>query len=119
VKKNFFVIGTFLCSHKFHKIVNYFIFEIAEENNLGQFSKNLELFTQKIVTKLSKIWLWDPGSEIRDPRSGIPGGQKGTGFRIPDPDLQLWYTVKEKGGKPGRNHTTFPIVKKSIQKPQV
>ncbi len=38
----------------------------------------------KIVTKLSKIWVWDPGSEIRekpipDPRSK---GQKGTGSRI-------------------------------------
>ncbi len=28
---------------------------------------DLGFFTQKIVTKLSKIWVWDPGSEIRDP----------------------------------------------------
>jgi hypothetical protein len=51
-----------------------------------------------MITKLSKIWVWDPASEIRDPRSGIrdpgsgirkkpipdPGsrGQKGTGSRI-------------------------------------
>jgi hypothetical protein len=27
----------------------------------------IEFFTQKIVTKLSKIWVWDQGSEIRDP----------------------------------------------------
>jgi hypothetical protein len=27
----------------------------------------IELFAQKIVTKLSKVWIWDPGSEIRDP----------------------------------------------------
>jgi hypothetical protein len=42
----------------------------------------IELFTQKIVTKLSKIWGWDPGSgkkPIPDPGSG---GQKGTGSRI-------------------------------------
>jgi hypothetical protein len=44
----------------------------------------IELFTQKIVIKLSKIWVWDPGSEIRkkpipDPRSR---GQKGTGSWI-------------------------------------
>jgi hypothetical protein len=26
----------------------------------------LVLFTQKFVIKLSKIWVWDPGSEIRD-----------------------------------------------------
>jgi hypothetical protein len=48
------------------------------------------LFTQKNVSKLSKIWVWDPGSEIRDLGSGKnlfqipePGsgsrGQKGTG----------------------------------------
>jgi hypothetical protein len=46
----------------------------------------IEVFTQKIVTKPSKIWVWDPGSEIRDPgktysRSRIQGS-KGTGSRI-------------------------------------
>jgi hypothetical protein len=58
----------------------------------ANFQRIIELFTQKIVTKLSKIWVWDPGSGIRDPGSGIwkkpipdPGGsraQKGTGSRI-------------------------------------
>jgi hypothetical protein len=42
--------------------------------------------TQKIVTKISKIWVWDPGSEIRDPEITIPDpgsrGLKGTGSRI-------------------------------------
>jgi len=46
---------------------------------------------------LSKIWVWDPGSEIRDLGSEIrkkpipdPGSrcQKGTGARLPDPDPQ-------------------------------
>ncbi len=39
------------------------------KKNLGQFSKNYckELLTHKIVTKLSKIWVWDPGSGIPDP----------------------------------------------------
>jgi hypothetical protein len=51
---------------------------------LSQFSKNY--ITQKFVTKLTKILLWDPGSEIRkkpipDPGSGSRG-QKGTGSRI-------------------------------------
>ncbi len=34
--------------------------------------------TQKIVTKLSKIWVGDPGYEIRDPEKPIPDprGQK-------------------------------------------
>jgi hypothetical protein len=39
----------------------------------------IELFTQKIVKKLSKIWVWDPGSEIRDPEKTYSGS------RIPDP----------------------------------
>jgi hypothetical protein len=38
----------------------------------ANFQRIIELFTQKIVTKLSKIWLWDPGSRINL-------------FRIPDP----------------------------------
>jgi hypothetical protein len=33
---------------------------------LGQFSKNYRTFSQKIVTKFLKIWVWDPGSEIWD-----------------------------------------------------
>jgi hypothetical protein len=31
------------------------------------FQRIIELFTQKFVTKLSRIWVWDPGSEMRDP----------------------------------------------------
>ncbi len=74
----------FFCSHKFHKIVNYFIFEMPKKKNLGQFPRIYRTFTQKIVTKLSKIWDWDPGSEIRDPEKTYSGsrGQKGTGSRI-------------------------------------
>jgi hypothetical protein len=34
---------TFFCSHKFHKIVNYFIFLNAEVKSLGQFSTGLAL----------------------------------------------------------------------------
>jgi hypothetical protein len=40
------------------------------------------IFTQKIVTKLSKIWVWDPGSGIRDPGSGK------NLFRIPDKGIK-------------------------------
>jgi hypothetical protein len=56
---------------------------------LSNFQRIIELFTPKIVTKISNIWVWDPGSG--DPRSGIrkkhipdPGsrGQKGTGSQI-------------------------------------
>jgi hypothetical protein len=50
----------------------------------ANFQKIIELFTQKIVNKLSKIWVWDPGSEIRKKSITDPGsrGQKGTGSRI-------------------------------------
>jgi hypothetical protein len=38
----------------------------------ADFQRIIELFTQKIVSMLSLIWVWDPGSR----------GQKGTGSRI-------------------------------------
>ncbi len=61
-----------------------FYFWNGEEKNLGQFSRIIEFFTQKIVTKLSKIWVWDPGSEIRKKPIPDPGsrGHKSTGTRI-------------------------------------
>ncbi len=43
----------------------------------ANFQRIIELFTQKIVTKLSKIWVWDPGSGKNL-------------FRIPGPDTQHW-----------------------------
>jgi hypothetical protein len=86
----------FLCSHKFHKIANYFSFEVVKKKIWANFQRIIELFTQNIVTKLSKIWIWYPGSEIQDPRSGIqdprsgiqdPGSGKKL-FRIPDPGVK-------------------------------
>jgi hypothetical protein len=75
----------FLCSHKFHKIANYFSFEVLKKKIWANFQRIIELFTQKIVTKLSKIWIWDPGSGKNLFRIPHPGsrGQKGTGSRIP------------------------------------
>ncbi len=50
--------GSYLfCSHKFHTIVNYFIFEMLKKNTWANFQRIVEHFTQKIVTKLSKIWV--------------------------------------------------------------
>ncbi len=60
----------FLCSHKFHKIANYFSFEVLKKKIWANFQRIIELFTQKIVTKY--------GFGIRDP--GV----------IPDPDSQHW-----------------------------
>jgi hypothetical protein len=55
----------------------------------ANYQRIIELFSQKIVTKLSKIWVWNPGSWVRDPGKTYSGslvqGQKDTGYRIPDP----------------------------------
>jgi hypothetical protein len=81
---------TFLCSHKFHKIVNYFSFKVLRKKNLANFQRIIELFTQKIVTKLSKIFVWYPGSEIRDPEKTYSGSriQESKRHRILDPHPQ-------------------------------
>jgi hypothetical protein len=73
--------GTFLCSHKFHKIVNYFSFEVLKKNIWANFQRIIELFTKKIVKSSQKY-----GLVIRDPISGIRKNL----FRIPDPDPQHW-----------------------------
>jgi hypothetical protein len=59
---------------------------------LANFEKILELFTQKIVTKLSKIWVRDPRSGIRKKPIPDPGarGQKGTGSRIRIRNTGFW-----------------------------
>jgi hypothetical protein len=43
------------CSHKDHKIENYFIFELVKKKMWPNLQKIIELFTQKIAIKLSKI----------------------------------------------------------------
>ncbi len=79
-----------ICCHTFFFGVinftklNYFIFEMLKKRIWANFQRIIKLFTQKIVSKLSKIWVWDPGSEIRKKPIPDPGsrGQKGTGSRI-------------------------------------
>ncbi len=63
------------CSHKFHKIQNYFIFEMLKKIIWANFQRIIELFTQNNVNKLPKIWVWDPGSGKNL-------------FRIPDPGIK-------------------------------
>ncbi len=84
VKKNLLPYVTFFYSHKFNKIVNYLMFEMLNKKIWANFQRitGIELFTQKIVTRLSKICVWDPGSGIRDPGSGK------NLFRIPDPGVK-------------------------------
>jgi hypothetical protein len=76
--EKFFLSYLFFGAINFTKL-NYFIFEMSKKNNLGQLSKNYRPFSQKIVTKLSKIWVWDPGSGKNLFRIQ---GSKGTGSRI-------------------------------------
>jgi hypothetical protein len=66
------------CSHEFHKIEDYYIFEMRNKKIWPDFQRIIEVFTQKNVTKLSKIWVWDPGSRIQGLKR----------HRIPDPDPQ-------------------------------
>ncbi len=80
-----FVVKPFFC-HKFHEIELFHLWNV-ESKNLAQFSKNYRTFhfTQKIVTKLSKIWVWDPGSG-----KNLFRIQESKRHRIPDPDPQHW-----------------------------
>jgi hypothetical protein len=52
---------------------------MPKKKNWANFQRITELFTQKIVTKLSKVRVWVQGSEIRDPEktySGSPSGSR-------------------------------------------
>jgi hypothetical protein len=70
------------CSNKFHKIEEYFIFEILKIKILANFQRIIKFFALKIATKLSKIWVWDPGSEIRKKPIPDPGSRGQIGSRI-------------------------------------
>jgi hypothetical protein len=50
----------------------------------ANFQRIIELFTQKIVTKPSKIWIWDLGSGIQKKPIPDPGVKK-----APDPGSQI------------------------------
>jgi hypothetical protein len=52
------------CNHKHHKVENYFIFELAKKNIWANLQRFIELFTPKIVNKLSKILVLDLRSRI-------------------------------------------------------
>ncbi len=56
------VVIPFFCRYKFRKIENYFSFEMTKKKIWANVQRIIELFTQKIFTKLSKIWFWDSGS---------------------------------------------------------
>ncbi len=70
-----FCYHTFFCSHKFHKIEYYVIFEMLKKKIWANFQRIVEVFTQEIFNMLSNIWVWDPGSGKNL-------------FRIPDPGVK-------------------------------
>jgi hypothetical protein len=54
-EKNF--LSYLFYSHKFNKIVDYFMFEMLNKKIWANFQRIIDFFTPKIVTKLSKIWV--------------------------------------------------------------
>jgi hypothetical protein len=56
----------FLCSHKFHKIANYFSFELLKKKIWANFQRIIELFNQLSISS-QKYGL---RSRIQDPGSG-------------------------------------------------
>ncbi len=64
---------------------------------MASFQGIIEFFTQKFVTKLSKIWVWDPGSGKNL-------------FRIPDPILGV-----KKAPDPGSGSATLELATKFQQ----
>jgi hypothetical protein len=67
----------------------------------ANFQRIRELFAKKIVTKLSKVWVWDPRSGIRKKPIPDPGVKKapdpqhwdpGSGKAIPDHDS--WIRIR-------------------------
>ncbi len=61
---------------QYHKIVNHFLFELVKKKIWVNLLIIKELYTQKIVIKLSRIKVWDPEKTYSVSRIQ---GQKGTG----------------------------------------
>jgi hypothetical protein len=49
---------------------------VLKKKKWANFLRNYRTFTKKIVTKLSKIWVWDPRSRIRKKPIPDPGVKK-------------------------------------------
>jgi hypothetical protein len=88
----FFFISFFFGAINFTKLNYYFIFEMLKKKIWANFQRIIELFTKNIVTKLSKIWVWDPGSGKNLFRIPDPGVKKapdpGTRIRIRNTDYR-------------------------------
>jgi hypothetical protein len=74
-----FVVIPFFVTTNFTKL-NIIYFGNAKEKIWADFQRIIEVFYPKRITKLSKIWVWDPGSGKNLFRIPDPRGQK-----APDP----------------------------------
>jgi hypothetical protein len=66
-------------------ILNFFVFLSRRRKNFGPIYKEImEFFSQKIVIKLSEIWVWEPRYGIRKKSVSEPGyrSQKSPGSQI-------------------------------------
>ncbi len=92
-----FVVITFYIATNFTKLQIILVLKCWRKKIWANFQSIIELFTpQEIVirvNKLSKIWVWDPGSGIRDPEKTHSGSriQGSKRHQIPDPDPQHWF----------------------------
>ncbi len=73
-----FCYQTFFCSHKFHKIEFYFVFEMRKKQIWAKFQRIIEVLSLKKLSLSSQKY----GLGIRDPRSGK------NLFRIPYPGVK-------------------------------
>jgi hypothetical protein len=81
---------------------------MLKKKNWANFHRIIELFTQKIVTKLSKIWVWDPGSGKNPFRIPDPGVKKASdpGFHIRIRNTVLYvYNKKNPTKNPDKSAT--------------
>jgi hypothetical protein len=84
------------CCHTFFLATNFtkskfILFLICWRKKFGPIFKEVWIFfTQKIDTKLPKVWAWvrDPGSEIRDPGSEFRDPGSEVRKPIPDPGVK-------------------------------
>ncbi len=88
-----FVVIPFFVATNFTKFKIILFLKCRRKKFGPVFQRIIVLFIQKFVTKLSKIWVWYPGSEIRDPKKTYSGSrirvQGSKRHWIPDPDPQI------------------------------
>jgi hypothetical protein len=76
---------------------------MPQKTILASFQRILELFTQKFVTKLSKIWVWDPGSGIWFQEKTYSGSW-----------IQVQGSKRHQIQDPGPGSATLPVSEKNI-----